>query len=62
MVMIGLKAGSVRVYQYSSSTWSQLGNDIDGKAAGDNFGWSVSLNSAGDIVAIGARLNSNSGI
>ena len=53
----GTQAGHVRVYQYSNSSWSQLGSDIDGEAAGDNFGYSVSMNSDGDRVAIGAHLN-----
>ena len=53
----GTSAGHVRVYQYSNSSWSQLGSDIDGEAAGDNFGYSVSMNSDGDRVAIGAHLN-----
>jgi hypothetical protein len=40
-----------------------LGNDIDidGEAAGDYSGWSVSLSSDGDIVAIGATRNSANG-
>ena len=33
---------------------TQLGSDIDGEAASDNSGGSVSMNSAGDRVAIGA--------
>ncbi len=39
--------GHVRVYQYfrESSTWNQIGQDIDGEAMGDRFGWSVSLSS-----------------
>ena len=36
---------------------TQLGSDIDGEAAGDFFGNSVSMNSAGDRVAIGAERN-----
>ena len=50
----GSNSGHVRVYQYASSTWSQLGSDIDGEAASDNSGYSVSLSSDGTIVAIGA--------
>ena len=48
----------MRVYVYSSvtSSWIQLGQDIDGEAAGDNSG-SVSLSSDGRTVAIGAPLN-----
>ena len=36
--------------------WSQLGTDIDGEAAGDYSGRSVSLSSDGTKVAIGATL------
>ena len=36
---------------------TQLGSDIDGEAANDYSGWSVSMNSAGDRVAIGAERN-----
>ncbi|MDP6169721.1 MAG: hypothetical protein QF780_06925, partial [Candidatus Marinimicrobia bacterium] len=42
-------------------SWSQLGSDIDGEAAGDYFGFSVSLDSDGDRVAIGATLNDGTG-
>ena len=38
-------------------TQTQLGSDIDGEAAGDYSGTSVSMNSAGDRVAIGAMYN-----
>ena len=34
-----------------------MGCDIDGEAAGDQFGYSVSLSSDGTIVAIGAKGN-----
>ena len=37
--------------------WEQLGGDINGAAAGDNSGISVSLSSDGTIVAIGADYN-----
>ena len=53
----GSNAGHVRVYQYANSTWSQLGSDIDGEAASDFSGSSVSLSSDGTIVAIGAKYN-----
>ncbi|MDP6533541.1 MAG: hypothetical protein QGH89_06955 [Candidatus Marinimicrobia bacterium] len=36
---------------------TQLGSDIDGEAADDYSGYSVSMNSAGDRVAIGAYGN-----
>ena len=47
----------MRVYEYSSGSWSQLGSDIDGEASRDRSGTSVSINSAGDRVAIGAYYN-----
>ena len=46
-----------RVYSWNGSSWTQLGSDIDGEAASDNSGYSVSLNSDGDRVAIGATYN-----
>tara|TARA_B110000037_G_scaffold216573_1_gene275958 strand:- start:599 stop:2047 length:1449 start_codon:yes stop_codon:yes gene_type:complete len=46
--------GYVRVYEYSGSSWSQLGADIDGEAAADESGYSVSLSDDGTILAIGA--------
>ena len=52
-------AGHVRVYEWNSGTssWDQKGADIDGEAADDYSGWSVSLSSDGTKVAIGAHLN-----
>jgi Flp pilus assembly pilin Flp len=55
-------AGSVRIYKDVSGTWTQIGQDIDGEAAGDGFGGSVSLSSDGSIVAIGANGNDGNGI
>jgi len=49
--------GSVRVYEYISPNWIQIGADIDGEATGDYSGMSVSMSSDGSIVAIGAPQN-----
>ena len=57
----GNSAGHVRIYEYSSGSWTQLGADIDGEAFADMSGWSVSLSSDGTRVAIGARLNDGAG-
>ena len=57
----GSDSGHVRIYEYSGSAWSQLGNDIDGEAVNDNFGYSVSIDSDGSHVAIGAYLNNGNG-
>jgi hypothetical protein len=53
----GLDSGHVRVYQYALGTWTQIGADIDGEAAGDSSGSSVSLSASGNRVAIGAPNN-----
>ena len=41
--------------------WTQVGLDIDGEAAFDNSGYSVSLSSDGTRVAIGANDNDGNG-
>jgi len=69
----GNYSGHVRVYKYDPTKttdvtdqssldfgpvgWRRLGQDIDGEAAGDRSGQSVSLSADGTIVAIGAILN-----
>ena len=50
----GKDSGHVRVFKYANSKWTQRGSDIDGAAAQDRFGHSVSLSSDGTIVAVGA--------
>jgi hypothetical protein len=49
--------GHVRVYKYNDVSWVQYGVDIDGEALGDKFGQSVSLNSTGNILAVGGPYN-----
>ena len=44
--------------QYS---WAQLGLDIDGEAADDESGTSLSINAGGDRIAIGAPRNDGNG-
>ncbi len=57
----GSNAGHVRMYENVSGVWTQIGSDIDGEAANNYSGYSVSLSSNGSIVAIGAYLNSDNG-
>ena len=57
----GVDSGHVRIYRNVSDTWTQIGNDIEGEAAGDNSGTSVSISSDGNIVAIGALRNDGNG-
>jgi len=56
----GTDAGHVRVYTWSGSTWMQKGADINGEAASDFFGRSVSMPN-NFTVAVGANLNNNNG-
>ena len=46
--------GEVHIYQWSGSTWSQLGSTLTGSAQYDNFGRSVSISGDGTHVAVGA--------
>ena len=58
----GTKTGHVRVYEWSSgSGWTRKGADIEGVAAYDQFGISVSLSSAGTVLAVGAQSHSPGG-
>ncbi len=57
----GNSSGHVRVFQYIGSSWFQLGTDINGEAAEDRFGSSVSLSSDGRTVASGALFNDGNG-
>jgi hypothetical protein len=54
----GTHSGSIFVYEFINGDWEQVGNTITGEAEENNFGVSVSLNAAGDIVAGGAPTNS----
>lgn len=58
----GTSSGHVRLFENVGGSWVQLGSDIDGEAAGDKSGMSVSFTESGNIVAIGARWNDGNGI
>ena len=57
----GADSGQVRLYQWDGANWTQLGTNINGEAAGDQFGASVSMNAVGGRVAIGAPYNNGNG-
>ena len=57
----GSNSGHVRVYNFNNGSWDQLGDDIDGEAADDQSGYSVSLSADGTTVAIGAKYNDGNG-
>ncbi|KAB1065598.1 T9SS type A sorting domain-containing protein [Salibacter halophilus] len=56
----GTDAGHVRIYIWNGTNWIQKGNDIDGEAAGDLSGNSVSMPDS-NTVAIGAYNNDGNG-
>ena len=55
--------GHARVYDWDagSSNWVQVGADIDGEAAGDQFGTHVCLSLDGSRLAVGAVANDGGG-
>ena len=57
----GSEAGHVRIYNWNGNFWVQKGGDIDGEAAGDWSGVSVSMPDS-NTIAIGARSNDGNGI
>ncbi len=60
---VGSNRGTVQVYQYANNTtWTRLGGDIDGEAANDLSGFSVSLSSNGTVLAVGAQYNDGTSV
>ena len=53
--------GRVRVFEFVNSAWTSVGAAIDGEAASDVFGVSVSLSANGTRVAVGAPNNNGGG-
>ena len=52
------------MYQRDKSSilgWVQVGDDIDGESAGDEFGRSLSLSRNGKVLASGAHFNDGNG-
>ena len=56
------RKGRVKIYKYSSNTWSQIGSNIDGEI-GQSLGLlSLSINNAGDKIAIGGYNQTNNNV
>ncbi len=53
--------GHVRVFQWDGISWNLLGSDIEGDNAVDFAGYAVSLNDAGDLLAVGIRHSNDNG-
>lgn len=58
----GTNSGHVQVYENIAGVWTLIGAYIEGEAAEDWSGYSVSLSSDGMTVAIGAAFNDDNGI
>ena len=58
---LGTETGTTRIYEWNAgtSTWGLKGSQIDGLTSGEQSGYSVSINSDGTIVAIGAYKNNS---
>jgi hypothetical protein len=48
--------GLVRVFQFDNNDWQQIGQDLEGMAASDDFGWSVAISADGTTVAGGTSI------
>ena len=57
----GINAGQLRVFEYDGTAWTQVGGDINGERASNEFGWSSMLSGDGNRVIVGARLNADVG-
>ncbi|SFN92974.1 Por secretion system C-terminal sorting domain-containing protein [Paenimyroides ummariense] len=55
------KSGYIRIYKNISGSWVKMGQGINGKIGGENFGRSVSLSANGQKVVVGAFSNSDNG-
>ncbi|MCB9256793.1 MAG: T9SS type A sorting domain-containing protein [Chitinophagales bacterium] len=56
----GISSGQARVYSWNGSSWLQIGQDIDGEAAGDQCGNAISMSDASTL-AVAARNNDGNG-
>ncbi len=56
----GPASGLVRVYKFTSGSWEQIGQDINGEAEYDRSGYAISLSADGSVLAIGAINNDGS--
>jgi hypothetical protein len=53
--------GYTKIFEWNGTDWVQRGPTIVGETNGDRAGYSVSLNDAGDVLAIGAISNDANG-
>ncbi|WMI64114.1 T9SS type A sorting domain-containing protein [Aestuariibaculum sp. YM273] len=53
--------GLVRVYAFVAGSWIQVGNDLEGDVNGGAYGGAISLNAAGNFIAVGAWYTDDNG-
>lgn len=54
-------AGHARVFEWNGENWEQLGEDIQGVAAGDKASWSLDLSDDGNHLVLGTRTHNSNG-
>ncbi|MBC2843899.1 T9SS type A sorting domain-containing protein [Winogradskyella flava] len=57
----GDNSGYVKIFENVNGNWTQIGANVVGVSANDQFGYSLCLSSNGNVIAIGARNNDNNG-
>ncbi|WP_109435847.1 hypothetical protein [Aquimarina sp. AU119] len=57
----GENSGQVRVFKYHKKEWIQLGQNLNGSKAYDEFGYDISLSQDGKTLAIGAPHHESTG-
>ena len=56
----GNSSGHARIYDLVGTTWTQLGDDIDGEEASDGLGFGLGMSASGHRIALGSYLGDNS--
>ncbi|MBA5793508.1 T9SS type A sorting domain-containing protein [Flavobacterium sp. xlx-214] len=56
----GMSSSYVRVFRNNSGVWTQIGQSVNGEAASDQFGGSISLSADGSKLAVGTATLNNS--
>ena len=54
-------AGHAHIWEFNGAEWVQIGENIWGEAAGDQFGYSVSISGDGERLAVSAPYNRGKG-
>lgn len=51
-----MQAGRVQIFEFDGTNWIQLGTNLDGLNAGENFGSGLDLSKNGQVISVGASL------